>query len=117
MSFLLDLLAALCLLAGLFFMLVSSLGIVRLPDTYLRLHAASKAATLGLMGLLLATVLHLGTAEVMLKSLLVVVFTFVANPIGSHLLAKAALRSGHEVWEGTCGDESAPPQNTPPSAG
>ena len=106
MSLLIDLVVAFFLLIGLFFMFVSALGIVRLPDAYLRLHAASKGPTLGLMGMLLAAVFHLGTAEVGLKALIVIVFVFIANPIGSHLLAKAALRGGHPKWDGTVGDES-----------
>lgn len=106
MTLFLDLVSAVFLLIGLFFMFVSALGIVRLPDTFLRLHAASKGPTLGLMGLLLAAVVHLGTAQVALKALIVIVFVFIANPIGSHLLAKAALRGGHPKWEGTVGDES-----------
>jgi len=96
-----DLLAALFLLIGLFFFVVGAVGIVRLPDVYHRLHAASKSSTLGLMGLLLAAACHLGTTEVGVKALAVMVFLFVANPIGSHLLAKAALKAETPVWEGT----------------
>ncbi len=105
MSALFDVIAALFLLGGLFFMFVGALGIVRLPDTFLRLHAASKCATLGLIGLLLAVVVHIGTGDVAAKSLATLVFAFVAVPIGSHLLAKAALKAGTHQWNQAAGDE------------
>lgn len=107
MSALADLIAAGCLLFGLFFMFVGAFGIVRLPDTFLRLHAASKCSTLGLIGLLLGITFHLGTGGVAAKALATLVFAFVATPIGSHLLAKAALRRHQPKWDRTVGDEHA----------
>lgn len=104
MNNLFDTLAAFFLLAGLFFFFVGAVGIVKLPDVYHRLHAASKSSTLGLMGLLLAATFHMGTTEVGVKAIGVMGFIFVANPIGSHLLAKAALKAGAPVWEGTLGE-------------
>lgn len=106
MNLLFDLLAALCLLIGLSFFLVGAIGVVRLPDVYHRLHAATKSSTLGIMGLLLAAAFHLGTTGVGVKALAVVGFLFVANPVGSHLLAKASLRARAPMWEGTLGDET-----------
>jgi len=87
-----DILAAVFLLAGIFFFVVGALGVVRLPDVYHRLHAASKSSTLGLIGLLLAATCHMGTAEVGVKALAVMLFLCVANPIGG---AHAPLHSPH----------------------
>ena len=114
MSMLLDTVAAIFVIIGLFFFIVAALGIVRMPDTYHRLHAASKSATLGLMGLLIGVTLHLGSAEVGAKALAVLAFAFVAGPIGSHLLAKAALRADRDtrgsrekcgLWDQTLSDD------------
>ncbi len=105
MNLLLDALSILLLLFGLVFMLVGAVGVVRLPDAYHRLHAASKCSTLGLLGLLLAAVVHLNTVDVVTKSALIIVFTFIAAPVGSHILAKAAHRVGLEQWSGTLSDE------------
>ncbi|MEM1355862.1 MAG: monovalent cation/H(+) antiporter subunit G [Planctomycetota bacterium] len=102
-----DILAIGFLLAGLFFMFVGALGVVRLPDAYHRLHAASKCSTLGLMGLVAAAMCHVGTLDVMTKSIAVVLFAFVATPVGSHMLAKAAHRDGAEQWKDTLSDELA----------
>ncbi|MEM7682256.1 MAG: monovalent cation/H(+) antiporter subunit G [Planctomycetota bacterium] len=102
-----DVLAIAFAVVGLLFMIVGTVGIVRLPDVYHRIHAASKCTTLGLMGLLIAAALFVGTAEVMLKGLLTMAFIFVAAPIGSHILAKAAHRDGAPQWTDTLGDELA----------
>lgn len=107
MSVVTDTFAAIFVLLGLFFFVVGAVGIVRMPDTYHRLHAASKSSTLGLMGLILGVVLHLGTGVVEARAIAVIVFAFVAAPVGSHMLAKAALKAGNRQWQGTLSDEHA----------
>ena len=102
-----DLLAACALLVGLFFMFVGAIGVFRMPDAYHRIHAASKCTTLGLTGMLVAACLHLGGVNVVSKAVITIVFTFIATPIGSHLLAKAAHRGGLRQWGGTIEDEYA----------
>jgi len=100
-----DLGASIFLLAGLFFMLVGAIGIVRFPDAYNRLHASSKCSTLGLLGLLLAAVCHLLTLGILTKALITILFAFVALPVGSHILAKAAHLDRLKQWEKTLSDE------------
>jgi multicomponent Na+:H+ antiporter subunit G len=102
-----DWIAAVFVLIGLFFFVLGAVGIVRMPDTYHRLHAATKCSTLGIIGLLAGVIFHLGTGAVDAKVVLVIVFAFVAGPVGSHMLAKAALRVGDEQWSGTLSDEHA----------
>ena len=75
-----DLLAVVFILGGLFFFAVGAIGIVRLPDVYHRIHAMSKATTLGVMGLLIGAILHIGTPNVLIMSLLTLLFAFVATP-------------------------------------
>lgn len=107
MIFIQELLTLGFLLVGLFFMLVGAIGLVRLPDAYNRLHAATKCSTLGLLGLLLAAVAHFADPRVLVIAVLTVFFIFVSNPVGSHLLAKAALATRTPQWSGTVGDEHA----------
>ena len=102
-----DFVASLALAGGLFFMLVGAVGVVRLPDAYQRIHAASKCTTLGLAGMLIAAILHVWSLDIAGKALLVIAFVFVASPIGSHLLAKAAHHTKVEQWPGTLSDELA----------
>ena len=81
------------LVLGAFFMLVASLGVVRLENFYTRIHAPTKAATLGLAFLLVALAIHLGAATGAAKALLAMLFVGMTAPVGAHILARAAYRS------------------------
>ena len=107
----LDLLTVAALLFGLFFITLGAVGLWRLPDFYHRMHAASKGVTLGIVGLLIAAMFGLSTHEeaavtnIVTKVTLIIMFQFVANPVGAHLLAKAAHHDGCPKWEGTLSDD------------
>ena len=111
MHMLLDLTAFFFLAFGLFFMTVGAVGLLKLPDMYHRMHAATKGVTLGISGMLLAALFTLpshqnaSTIEIFTKIMLVILFQFVANPVGAHLLAKAAHDDQCPIWEGTLSDE------------
>lgn len=98
-------LAAVLLLLGAAFVAVAALGLVRLPDLYLRMHSVAKAGTLG-CGLILAGVaLAIPNLGVLLRVLGAVLFLLVTAPIASHLIGRAAHRTGCPQWEGTVVDE------------
>ncbi|MDQ3607273.1 MAG: monovalent cation/H(+) antiporter subunit G [Gemmatimonadota bacterium] len=97
-----------CIAAGVFFMFVSSLGLIRLPDFYSRLHAPTKAATLGLFFLLIAVALAVPEAVMVTKALLVVAFIAATAPVGAHILARAAYRNDVPRSDETELDEYAP---------
>lgn len=83
--------AALVLIAA-FFLVVGSVGMVRLPDFYMRLHAPTKASTLGLGGVLLASLLlSLAQGRPGIAELLITLFVFVTAPVSANLMAQAAL--------------------------
>jgi multicomponent Na+:H+ antiporter subunit G len=86
----LDVVVSFFLLAGTFFMLTGSIGLVRMPDLYCRMHAASKCVTLGISGLLLAVILYLQTPEIAVKGLFAIVFQFLTAPVSAHMIARAA---------------------------
>jgi multicomponent Na+:H+ antiporter subunit G len=79
---------------GIFFMLVGSIGILKLQDFYTRTHAISKSDALGVMFVVVGLIVYEGFTQNSLKLLFIVVFIFLANPIGSHALARAAMRNG-----------------------
>ena len=111
-----DLLAAGALLFGLFFMFVGALGVMRMPDAYHRLHAASKCTTLGVTGMLVAACLRIGDPVVVSKAIITIAFTFVATPIGSHLIAKAAHHGRLPAWDRALSDELAEDTGDPDKA-
>lgn len=83
--------AALVLMAA-FFMLVGACGLARLPDFFMRLHAPTKASTLGLGGLLVASMLlAYGQGRPGVVELLITLFVFLTAPVSASLMAQAAL--------------------------
>ena len=92
MTFLQIALSAL-LLFGCFFILVGALGLVRFSDFFKRLHAPTKASTLGVGCVLIASVGYhaLGGTDPQPRELLITAFLFITAPISAHLMAKAAL--------------------------
>ena len=84
--------AAFCLVAGAFFALVGAIGLVRLPDCFMRFHAPTKATTLGVGGVLAASLLYFaGSGRLVVHELLVAVFLFLTAPVSALMLARAAL--------------------------
>jgi multicomponent Na+:H+ antiporter subunit G len=88
----------LLLVGGAIFLLVSSVGLLRLPDFYTRAHAVGKAETLGSMLILAGLALHNGAALSSVKLLLLLVVIAITNPTATHALARAAWRSGLKMW-------------------
>ncbi len=86
-----EMLIAILLIAGAGFTLIGSLGLWRLPDLYMRLHGPSKATTLGLGCLLIASMLHFSRSGWSLQALLVTFFLLLTAPISAQLLARAGL--------------------------
>jgi len=86
------------IIGGAFFLTVSCIGLIRLPDFYTRNHAVGKAETLGMILMLLGLIVYNGLAITSLKMLLVLLFVGIANPTATHALLKAAFNSGLEFW-------------------
>ena len=101
----LDLLTAGLVLVGGAFMLLAGLGVLRMPDLFTRMQAATKGATLGAGCLLLAVAVHFRDLDVGARAVLVIVFVFLTAPIAAHLIARAAYAVGVPLWGGTKRDE------------
>ena len=88
-----DILLSLLILSGALFTCIGSLGLARLRDFYTRLHGPTKATTLGVGCLLIASAIHFSVGEdgISLHEVLVTLFLFITAPVSAHLLAKAAL--------------------------
>jgi len=88
-----DILLSLLILTGAIFTFIGSLGLARLRDFYTRLHGPTKATTLGVGCLLIASAVYFSVRDegVSLHEVLVTLFLFITAPVSAHLLAKAAL--------------------------
>ena len=93
-----EFIAGLFLAGGAFFLLASAIGMLRLPDFYCRLHASGNSETLGVMLSFMGLVIYEGLTLTSLKMIMIFLLIFLGNPIGTHILSKAAYKSGHHVW-------------------
>lgn len=96
---------SLAVLGGLFF-LAGTLGLLRLPDFYSRVHAATKCDTVGAGAILLALAIHVAPHAEALKILALLVLVLLSSPTSGHALARAAHHTGLEPW--TRPGEAAP---------
>lgn len=87
---------------GAFFMLIGSIGIIRLPDLFMRLHAPTKSSTLGLGSFLIAAMIFSATqGRFGFAEMLITLFAFITAPVSANLMAQAAL---HLRLRSTSGD-------------
>ncbi len=96
---------AILMVIGGAFMLLAGIGIFRMPDLFMRMQAATKAATLGIGCMLLAVAIHFQDVSVATRALLVTAFVFMTAPVAAHVIARAAYSVGVPLWEGTLRDE------------
>lgn len=97
----LEILISVFLLIGGVFALIGSIGLARLPDLFTRLHGPTKATTLGVGGILIASVLHFSSRGdgLSLHELLVTLFLFITAPVSAYLIARAMLHlRGEDSW-------------------
>ncbi len=102
-----EFLVALLLLPGTFLIVLSSIGLIRFPDVFCRMHAAGKAGTLGVILVVVGTVVQFaGTdQDVWVRGILAVFFQFLTAPAATHLLARAAYLCDYPLSQRTAVNE------------
>ncbi|BET57585.1 monovalent cation/H(+) antiporter subunit G [Geobacter sp. 60473] len=102
-----DTIIAILLGGGTFFSVVAAIGIVRFPDLYMRLSAATKASTLGASLMLAGAGLFFDDAAVTGKITAIIIFIVLTAPVAAHMLGRAAYFSGVPLWEKSVRDDLA----------
>lgn len=100
-----DLIAKILLGVGAGFSLLGALGILRMPDVYNRIHSQTLSVVGGVVLILLSVSLLEGFSQYSLKALLIAIFIFITNPVGSHAIARAAHKMGVKQAPQTVGDK------------
>lgn len=100
-----DLIARIIMIIGGVFALIGAIGVLRMPDVYNRIHSQTICVVGGAILILLSIVLLKGVSMYSLKALIIAVFLFVTNPVGSHAIARAAHKSGVDLCPESIGDE------------
>ena len=101
------LIASALLIIGSIFCLVAAVGMLRLPDTLIRMHAATKAGTLGAGCILAAEAVVAGELGTTLKAIAAIVFLLLTAPVAAHLIGRAAYHQGIRLFDKTWIDELA----------
>ena len=86
------------ILAGLFFLTIAAIGMIRFPDVFTRSHALSLTDTLGAFLVLVGLAVHQGPSLNAVKIGVVLTLIFILNPVISHATVRAALRAGLAPW-------------------
>jgi multicomponent Na+:H+ antiporter subunit G len=89
-----DLTVVALVIVGVFFLAVGTIGLLRLPNVYNRMHATSKPTTLGTASIFLAGFVDFGPGGAGLTSLVGIVFLFLTVPTGAHMISRAAQKTG-----------------------
>jgi len=90
---------------GLLFDLIGVIGLVRLPDIYNRLQAATKCVTLGTVAMLIGAAVYIGPSALSMKAVLCAAFVLLTSPVGAHAIARGAYISGVPLWHGSVCDK------------
>ena len=100
-----EFIAGILVLIGAAFSLIAGIGLVRLPDMYVRMHAATKAGTLGAGLVLIALALEAQSLEVVARAMAGVIFLLFTAPIAAHLLGRAGYLAGVPLWSRSWKDD------------
>jgi multicomponent Na+:H+ antiporter subunit G len=99
------LLVGILMVVGAGSMFLAAVGLIRMPDVYLRASSSTKAATLGVIGMLLAAAVFFGDAGIATRSVAIILFVFLTAPVAAHMIGRAAYLANTPMWEGTIVDE------------
>jgi len=90
---------------GVIFILLAAVGIVRMPDFYLRVSVTTKAATLGIGLILIGAAVYFGEVSVTSRVLAIIFFLFLTAPVAAHMIGRASYFIGTELWDKSIIDE------------
>lgn len=100
-----EIISSVLIIIGVCFMLISTIGLLRFPDFYIRMSAITKGATLGLGLILSGMGIYFNEPDMFLKVVLIICFTFITSPVAAHVIARTAVRNKVPFWERTNLDE------------
>ena len=102
-----DIIGYILMVIGVLFDIFGCIGLVRFPDVYNRLQAATKCVTLGTVTLLVGVAVIEGWSAIAAKAIICAVFILITSPTAAHAIAKGAYAGGVELWENSVVDKYA----------
>lgn len=99
-----ELITAILLLGGAAFMLVAAIGVLRFPDFYTRMHAITKAGTLGVGLIMMGVAVFFGHLSAITRAVAVFTFILLTAPVSAHMIGRAGYLDQVPLWKGTLVD-------------
>ncbi len=100
-----DALVMVLIFGGAFFMALAGLGMLRMPDLFLRMSSSAKAGTLGAGLILLGAAIHFDDFSIYTRSFAIIIFLLLTAPVAAHMIGRAAYFDGVPLWKGTVQDD------------
>lgn len=100
-----EIISVVLVIIGSLFILISAIGLIRMPDLYMRMSATTKAATLGVGFVLLGTAIHFWEVGIVSRAIIIISFLMLTAPVAAHMIGRAAYFDGVPLWKGTVHDE------------
>ena len=100
-----DIIVGIFAFLGTVFVFLAAVGMIRMPDTYLRISVTTKAATLGIGLLMLAGAIHSNEIAITAKVLAIILFILLTAPVSAHLLGRTSYYSGVKLWKNSVMDD------------
>lgn len=98
---LIDIVSSIFIFAGIIFILISAIGLIRLPDFYVRISAVTKAITLGITLILIGIEIHFNDLVIGSKIIAIIIFMLLTSPVSAHIIARAATKNRVPFWKRT----------------
>lgn len=94
-----DIIVGILATLGTLFVLLAAVGVIRMPDTYLRISVTTKAATLGIGLILAAAAVYFGEVSITSRVMAIILFILLTAPVGAHLIGRASYFIGVKLWK------------------
>lgn len=107
-----EIIVAVLIVAGSLFGAIGALGLVRMPDVLIRMHASTKIGTLATGLIVAGSAVHFGSAEIIIRAVAIILFLLLTAPIAAHMIGRAAYNTGVPLWKGSdseAGSDKADP--------
>ncbi|MPZ76451.1 MAG: Na+/H+ antiporter subunit G [Deltaproteobacteria bacterium] len=100
-----EVITSLLMLGGAAFAFLAAVGILRLPDLFSRMQAATKCSAFGVTCVMLAVSVHFAELGIVTRAIMTIIFVFLTAPVAAHMIGRAAYFIGVPLWEHTVTDE------------
>ncbi len=100
-----ELFGAAIIFIGSLFLLLAAIGLIKMPDIYMRMSSTTKGMTFGVGLILIGVSIYFGRLEVMSRAFVIILFLFLTAPVAAHLIGRAAYMNDNPLWSKTKIDE------------